>query len=284
MREDFIRTEAGRLWYSVYGEEKKEVPLLVVHGGPGFISMPQTVSDFAEERPVIFYDQLGCGNSDRAKDKDYYSVKNYVNELDEVRSRLNLNEVYIMGFSWGTALICSYMLEKEPPGVKGLILSGPLLSTSMWDKDQRDNIAALPPGLRSVIEKCESSGDYGDDYQAAMMEFYRKFVCILDPWPDFLWEAFNRLSMDVYGTMWGPSEFTITGKLKDFDLYPELYRITQPVLLACGDRDEAGVKSVKDFQTAFPNAQMAVIPGASHLHQIEKPEIYKAVVSDFLRQ
>ena len=89
MREDFIETAAGKLWYSVYGEEKKGVPLLVVHGGPGFVSMPQTVSDFAKERPVYFYDQLGCGNSDRAKDNNYYSVENYVNELEEVRGKLN---------------------------------------------------------------------------------------------------------------------------------------------------------------------------------------------------
>lgn len=188
-----------------------------------------------------------------------------------------------MGFSWGPALICSYMLDKKPAGVKGLILSCPLLCTSMWDKDQRDNIATLPPEVKSVIEKCESSGDYGDEYQEAMMEFYKKFVCRLDPWPDYLWEAFNQLSQEVYQTMWGQSEFTVTGTLKNFDLYPELHRILEPVLLTCGDRDEAGVKSVKDFQIAFPNAQMAVIPDASHLHQIEKPEIYKAIVNDFLK-
>lgn len=283
MRESFIETAAGKLWYSVYGEEKKGVPLLVVHGGPGFVSMPQTVSDFAKERPVYFYDQLGCGNSDRAKDNNYYSVENYVNELEEVRDKLNLEEVYMMGFSWGPALICSYMLAKKPPGVKGLILSAPLLSTAMWNKDQRDNIASLPPEVINVIEKCERSGDYGDDYQEAMMEFYKKFVCILDPWPDFMLEALDRLNMDVYGTMWGPSEFTVTGKLKDFDIYPELHRITPPVLLTCGDRDEAGVKTVKDYQAAFPSARMAVIPGSSHSHQIEKPEIYKAVVDDFLK-
>jgi proline iminopeptidase len=90
--------------------------------------------------------------------------------------------------------------------------------------------------------------------------------------------------MDVYLTMWGPSEFTISGKLRDFDISSELHKIPVPVLLTCGDRDEAGVKSVKDFQMEFPDAQMAVIPETAHLHQIEKPELYKAVVKDFIRK
>jgi len=40
---------------------------------------------------------------------------------------------------------------------------------------------------------------------------------------------------------------------------------------------------VKDFQEAFPQARMAVIPRASHLHQVERPEIFAAVIRDFLR-
>jgi proline iminopeptidase len=91
------------------------------------------------------------------------------------------------------------------------------------------------------------------------------------------------LNADVYNTMWGTSEFTMTGKLKDYDLTPRLPEIAHPVLLTCGDRDEAGVKTVKDFQQRFPNARMAVIPQASHLQQIERPEIFAAVIEDFLR-
>lgn len=284
MREGFIETRGGRIWYGVYGEEKAGVPLLVVHGGPGFLSMPEGVCELADERPVYFYDQLGCGRSDRASDTSAYSLEAYVEELEEVRAKLNLPTVYLMGFSWGPALICSYMRKKNPTGVKGLILSCPLLSTPRWDRDQRDHIASMPPEVIRVIEKCEMTGVYGEDYQAAMMAYYRKFLCLSDPWPDFLMEAFGQLSMEVYQTLWGPSEFTITGPLKTLDLYPELCRIAEPVLLICGDRDEAGVKTVKDYQMAFPNARMAVIPHAAHLHQIEKPEIYRALVRDFLKE
>jgi proline iminopeptidase len=188
-----------------------------------------------------------------------------------------------MGFSWGCGLIASYMLEKKPAGVKALILSAPLLSTSLWDRDQREHITKMPSAMIKAIENGERSGDYTGEYQTAMMAYYNRHVCRLNPWPDSLLEALDGLNMDVYQTMWGPSEFTVTGKLKDFDLYPRLHEITIPVLLTCGDNDEAGVKTLKDFQMAFPQAQMAVIPNASHLHQIEQPQIYKIVVNEFLK-
>lgn len=187
-----------------------------------------------------------------------------------------------MGFSWGTALACSYMLWKMPAGVTGLILCGPYLSTARWDADQRENISHMPDNTRKAIEAGEKTADYSENYQAAMMEYYKKHVCRLEPWPEYLQEAFAKLNMDVYQTLWGPSEFTITGTLQNLDLLPDLHRIKQPVLLVCGDQDEAGVKTVKDYQMDFPDARMAVIPKASHLHQIEQPQIFKTIVTAFL--
>ncbi len=200
-----------------------------------------------------------------------------------MRAALGLTEVVLMGFSWGCALTCSYLLAERPAGVRGVALCAPYLSTPAWDADQRQNMTLLPPAIRAAIERGEAAGDYGDEYQAAMLAYYERHICALSPWPDSLQAAMGLMNEEVYQVMWGPSEFTITGKLKEFDLTPRLGDITQPVLLTCGDRDEAGVKTVKDFQLAFPNARMAVIPQAAHLHQLERPAIFTAVVQDFLR-
>lgn len=282
MKKSFLNTKNGKIWYSVYGENKKGIPLLVLHGGPGFLSMPEVVRKLSDQRPVYFYDQLGCGRSERAADKSYYSVKNYIAELVQVRKALGLKETYLMGFSWGTMLACSYLLEKKPKGVKGLILSGPYLSSSRWHADQRENIANLAPNLRKTITDAEKKKDYGKNYQLAMTSYYQRHVCRLKPWPKYLENAFSQLNMDVYLRMWGPSEFTITGTLKNYDLLPKLNKIKQPVLLTCGDYDEAGVKTVKDYQMAFPNAAMAVLPNSSHTHHLEKPNLFLKIVRDFL--
>lgn len=283
MREGFLETANGKIWYAAYGEHLGKTPLLVLHGGPGFMSMSDGLEALWEERPVYFYDQLGCGRSDRAASKDFYSVESYIAELAEIRACLKLPEVFLMGFSWGCALACAYVLKTQPPGIKGIVLSAPLLSSPAWDADQRRNIARMPADVRKAIEEGEATADFGEIYQTAMMAYYRKHVCLLSPWPATLSTAFSGMSLDVYNTMWGPSEFTVTGKLKDFDLGPRLSEINQPVLLTCGDRDEADVRTVKEFQERFPDARMAVIPQASHLHQLERPQIYAAIVEDFLR-
>ncbi len=282
MREGKLETKNGKIWYAAYGEKRRKTPVLVVHGGPGFLSMTDGLDFLWQDRPVYFYDQLGCGRSDRASDKRFYSVANYIEELAQVRAGLHLDDVYLMGFSWGCALVCAYLLERRPAGVHGVMLCAPLISSPAWEEDQRANIARMPPDLREAIAAGEASGDFGDAYQRAMMAYYERHVCLLSPWPASLKTAFSRLSLEVYNTLWGPSEFTVTGKLRDFDLAPRLSSIGEPVLLTCGDRDEAGVKTVKDFQERFPRARLAVIPQASHLHQIERPQIFAAVVRDFL--
>lgn len=283
MREDYISYQGKKIWYSVYGEALPQTPLLVVHGGPGFLSIPDVIADFSDDRPVYFYDQLGSGNSERADDINDYSLEYFVSELDAVIQGLQLREVILLGLSWGCGLICAYMLDKQPQFVAALILSAPYLSTPLWEECAMENISNLPETMQKIIVEAEKNQEFGADYEMATGVYYGKYLCRLDPWPDSVMASFSKLNMDVYLTMWGPSEFTVNGKLKQFDLLPRLHEITVPVLLTCGDNDEAGVKMVKDFQMAFPHGSMAVIPGAAHLHHIEQPLIYKTIVSEFLK-
>lgn len=282
VKEGFVETGNGRIWYSAYGEDKNGVLVLVVHGGPGFMSMPHVMKDLADERPVYFYDQLGCGKSDKAENPDYYSVENYVGELDGVIRDLGLSEVILLGHSWGAGLICAYMLDKKPEIVKKLILSSPYLSTPIWERDVRKLMSELPQPMVEIVRKAEETHEYGEEYYGVMIEFYKRHMYTHMPFPDYLMEAFGAINQELYGMLWGPSEFQITGKLRTFDLAPRLGEITAPVLLICGDRDEMDVRTLRDFQMAMTNAQMAVIPDARHMNHLEQPEIFKAIARDFL--
>ena len=281
-KERYIETEYGRIWVGIYGEAQPGIPLLVVHGGPGFLSMPREICDLADRRPVIFYDQLGCGRSDRPATTERYTVAHYVDELALVREQLKLERLHIMGQSWGTMLAAEYVLRRRPLGVQSLIFSGPLLSSPLWERDQRAYLADMPAEVLRVVSAAEESGRFGDDYEEAMMEYYRRHVLRLDPWPDDVTEALGKLNADVYLTMWGPSEFTVTGALKGADLMSRLPEIECPVLLICGERDEAAPKTVKTYCDRIPQAEMTVLSNASHLHHLEQPVTFRAVVNDFL--
>ena len=282
MREDYINYQGKKIWYSVYGEALQQTPLLVVHGGPGFLSIPDVIADFSDDRPVYFYDQLGGGKSEKADNQDDYCLEYFVSELDAVIQGLQLSEVILLGLSWGCGLSVAYMLDKNPQFVKALILSAPYLSTPLWEECAMENISSLPETMQKIIIEAEKKQEFGADYEIAAEAYAKKYLCRLEPWPESVMESFGKLSMDVYLPMWGPSEFTVNGKLKQFDLMPRLHEILVPVLLTCGDNDEAGVKMVKDFQMAFPQGSLAVIPSSAHLHHIEQPVIYKTIVKAFL--
>ncbi|NCB44793.1 MAG: alpha/beta fold hydrolase [Clostridia bacterium] len=283
--EKFITTERGKIWTETYGPEKSGVPLLVLHGGPGFMSMPQTISELASERPVIFYDQHGCGRSESSLISEEYTVSNYVKELGEIIEKLGLNCLNLMGHSWGAMLAAEYFLRDKPKNVRSIIFSGPLLSVPMWEADQRKYIKELPERDQKIIEEAELRNGFEDaSYQEVMMKYYCRHVCRLDPWPEELVNALGEMNREIYLSMWGPSEFTTTGSLKGANLLPRLHEITVPALLICGEHDEASPETILKYRDALDRGEAAVIPDASHCHHIEKPEIFLAVVRDFLKR
>ena len=124
-----IPVTGGDIWYRIVGDGDG-TPLLALHGGPGF---PHNafgcMGRLGDERPVVFYDQLGCGKSDRPEDASLWVVERFVEEITTVRDRLGLEEIVLLGHSWGAALAVEYLLRK-PAGVAKLILLGPLISAT----------------------------------------------------------------------------------------------------------------------------------------------------------
>jgi proline-specific peptidase len=281
--EGFADVPGGRVRYHISGAEESGIPLLVLHGGPG------CTSDYLEPlaalggRPVVFYDQLGCGDSDRPDDSSLWTLERYVEELAAVREALGLDCVHILGQSWGTMLAVEYMLTHRPDGVESLVLSAPCLSASRWAADGRRYLRALPEIHRDAILRAEDTGTYDDPaYQEAMMAYYRRHVCRTDPWPDCLMRTFERLNTAIYLQMWGPSEFTITGSLGGFERADRLRKIPVPALFTCGEFDEATPATTAYYHSMMPGSEVAVFDGAAHEHHLEATAAYLAVVREFL--
>jgi proline iminopeptidase len=283
-REGYIPTENGRIWFRIVGTGAKKTPLLLLHGGPGAShDYFESLSALSGERPVIFYDQLGCGNSDKPDDLSVYTVENYVKELGEVRNALGLDEVHILGQSWGGGLAAAYYLRGNSKGVKSLVLSSPLLDTARWISDQKTYLSEMPEEVRESVGRAEETGNYDSkDYQDAMNYYYSVHLCRLNPWPPVLVKTFEKMSVQVYLHMWGPSEFTCTGTLKSFDLTGRLSEMDVPVLFICGEYDEAAPESMKYFQGLVDDSELLIIKDASHENHLEKEEEYIAALRKFL--
>ncbi|MFP5212372.1 MAG: proline iminopeptidase-family hydrolase [Acidobacteriota bacterium] len=284
-QEGYIDVTGGKVWYRIVGAGARGVPLLVIHGGPGAPhDYLEPLKGLADERPVIFYDQLGCGNSDRPEDTALWTVERFVGELEQVRSTLGLDRVHLLGQSWGSMLAVEYTLE-HPQGVASLVLSAPYLSTPLWEADQRAYIAELPPEVRRTIEAKEAAGDFASpEYQEAMTTYYKRHLCRLETWPECMERTFAKMGLPVYEHMFGPSEFSVRGTLKHRDLTGRLKEIRVPVLFTCGRQDEATPATTARFQASLPGSEMIVFEEASHMHHLEKTGPYLEALRNFLHR
>lgn len=133
-KEGFITAPGGKIWYQVVGKQSR-APLIVVHGGPGYPhDYLQPLDSLSDQRQIVFYDQLGCGKSDKPTDKKLWTVQRFIEELAEVVKSLKFQQYCLLGHSWGASLASGFALQK-PKGLTGLILADPYLSTPIWLKD-----------------------------------------------------------------------------------------------------------------------------------------------------
>jgi proline-specific peptidase len=280
--EGYIDVPGGRVWYYEVGEGDA-TPLLCLHGGPGATHHNlEPLEALADRRRVIFYDQLGCGRSDRPDNPALWVIDRFVEELAQVRATLGLDRMHLFGSSWGGILALQYILDRKP-ALESLILCGSPASMPRWAADCEELLAALPPDVVKVIREHEASGFTAcPEYQAAVLVFYREYFCRLDPWPASLERTFAESGYEVYSTMNGPTEFTVTGNLRNWDVMDRLAEITVPTLLVGGRYDECRPDHLEEMHRRFPDSQLAIIEDASHLCFAERPTEFTTVVNSFL--
>jgi len=280
--EGYIEVRGGKVWYRIYGEGNKS-PVLVLHGGPGSSSYGlEPLKALSQDRSVILVDQLGCGRSTRITDTALMTIERYVEEVEQVRKALHLEDFYLFGQSWGTMLGLDYYL-KYPKEVKAIIFSSPLFSTDLWIKDADTLIATLPDSIQVIIRQNEKNKTFQSEaYKSAVKLYYSNFL-----WRKELSESHVDSSNIFFGTnvyefMWGPSEFTATGNLLNYDRVKNLHEITVPTLLLAGEYDEARPGTVKYFQSLIPNSEFMEITNSGHATLNDNPREALATIHQFL--
>ncbi|MEM1111557.1 MAG: proline iminopeptidase-family hydrolase [Pseudomonadota bacterium] len=278
----FVEVPGGPVWYEIMGDGE-DTPLLLLHGGPGGHSCgAQYMAQLGDERPVIRYDQLGSGRSGWPKDSSLWQRDRFVAELDAVRNALGLDEVHILGHSWGASLAAYYFLETGGEGVQSLILSSPLISTPRWIADTNLLRQQLPNDIQATLTEHElASTTDSDAYRKASQAFYDLFVTRGEAVEKYDC-AGVRFNAVIYEQMWGPTEFHATGSLSDFDLTPRLKEIDIPTLFVTGEFDEARPETVAEFAAAVPGARFEEIPGVAHASGSRAPVYFRRLIRDFI--
>lgn len=282
--EGYLELPDGRIWWRREGTGSG-LPILLLHGGPGAASyyLEPFAERLAQHRPVIIFDQLGCGRSDQPDDPSLWTLDRACQEVDLVRAALGLGDCHLLGQSWGGWLAIEYLC-RGTTGIERVVLASTSASMRQFGEESLRLIRALPPAISDTILTLSAARRYDDPaFVAASMEFYRRHVCRLDPWPEAMILTADELDGNqVYLTMNGPNEFTLVGTLSDWDRSADLARITQPALITCGRYDEITPTCSETILAGIPDGRMVVFEESSHCAHLEETALYTATVEEFL--
>ena len=282
----------GKTWYRVIGDLKsKMTPAVVIHGGPGaphnyVLGIAHLIA--MTGRPVIVYDQIGCGQSTHLNDKpnEFWTVDLFKEELSLLLTELKISKKYLLvGQSWGGILSFAHAVDK-PKGLKGLVIANSLASVPKWLPEIERLVSELPPVHRKAVHKGLKVGNYSSPEFEAANDFFTLQHLVRVPMTPDVAEAFGQLAENptVYTAMWGPVEFAPIGSLKTWDVEDRLKNINVPTLLINGKFDEVTPKTQKRLVKKIKRAEWVCLPYSSHLSWVEEPAAWIEAVNEFLKR
>ena len=287
--EAMVPVPGGRVYVRVNGNLRgPRPPIVMLHGGPGsshwyFLN----ATAMAGDRAVILYDQLDSGRSATPDDPANWQVARFVDELEAIRTHLEVKRWHVIGASWGGTVALEYA-ARQPKPLAGVVLQSPLVSTEVWLKDARALKDAMPPAIRSLLDGCDTPGFAPKEQcDAATDAFYTRHVRMREPpaavaaYKAALPRSFSQ---GIYNHMWGRAEFTASGTLKDYDGRRLLARLDgKRSLFVAGEHDEARPATVKALAAMVPGgADFAEIADAAHSIMNDNPAAYLAVLRPWL--
>lgn len=273
-------------YYRIAGDlSSGKTPLLCLHGGPGSThNYFEIFDELGEERPVISYDQIGCGNSYLDHHPELWNKDTWIHELETLRSALHLDHVHLLGQSWGGMLEIAYMIDKKPSGVSSLILSSTLSSAKLWAGENHRQIHYLPEKEQEAIRRAEESGNFNDPEYLRANEHFMELHCA-GPYGEKDPECLRRTKKagsEAYLTAWGPNEYTPTGTLKDFEYSDRLQEIDVPCLICSGTDDLCTPLVAKTMYDRLPRAKWILYPNARHMCFVDAHDAYMRDLRDWL--
>jgi proline iminopeptidase len=285
-REGSTIVRGYRLYWKLVGEEGAKGTIVLLHGGPGAThDYLLSFSDLARHGyRLLFYDQLGCGRSDLARDVHDYSIDRDVEDLEELRDALDLSRFHLIGSSYGGLLAIAYALAHPRP-IRTLVSASGLADVPLTVREMHRLTQELPAPYPEILERYEAKGEFQHpEYLRAVEEFYRRHLCRLPEWPAELRYSLEHMSGPKYGTMNGPNEFTITGTIRDYDATERLPEIRIPTLVTTGRYDEVTPAVAESIHRGIAGSELVRFEESSHTAFWEERERYMRTVLDFLER
>jgi len=246
---DTFQSNGATIDFEITGTGK---PVFILHGGlASREDLRALINHLSKTHKVVALDTRGHGKSTGADQPISYMLM--ASDVNNLATRLSLTDLTVIGQSDGGITALTVALN-YPNIVKQLIVLG-----------ANFNHAALPESGKNYLrnfkvpkefDRAQFPGMYLDDYFAGgrTIQNYQRW--------------FDKLAI-----MWttSPNYSTV-----------DIAQIIVPVLVINGDRQDIPLAHAVTLYNALPNAQLLIVPGATHFLQHEKPEMLHRAISEFL--
>lgn len=285
--EGYMPFEGFKTYYRIVGEATEgKKPLVLLHGGPGSTHNYFEVLDKIAEggRQVVMYDQIGCGNSFVEGHPELFNADTWIKELIALREHLGLDEIHLLGQSWGGMQAIWYALEYKPKGIKSYILSSTLSSASLWEIEQKRRISYMDEADQKALLDAVNTGDYSSKEYGDALDKFMKMYCageVTENDPECLRRP-KKSGAEAYVVGWGHNEFSPSGTLAGYEFTDRLHEIEEPCLITSGAIDLCSPYIAKTMYDRIPNSKWELFQYSRHMPFVEENEKYIKVLTEWL--
>ncbi|WP_412987141.1 alpha/beta fold hydrolase [Pontimicrobium sp. IMCC45349] len=267
-------------------------PIFFLPGGPGNSHdyMQGNFGQYYKTNTLVFFDWLGRGKSDDAKNVSEYSVENDVELIEKLRVLLKFDKISLVGHSYGTVPAQAYSI-KYPNNVDKMVLINGFHSGAMWQANcdsynhyakthfpekwkQVDSLRAL--GYLSSEEPLLSVyGNFPTKY------IYYHNTKLKQNVPKY---KFRGMAPDVYVTIIGKDgDFDVSGSMINQDFRKDLKNVKAKTLVVAGRYDGVSTPEFAvQYKTFMPQATFVMFEQSAHNPYLEEPEKFYTLFEEFM--
>lgn len=285
----YYTVNGAKLWTVSFG---KGDPLFFIAGGPGGTHYGlRSFDSLSTTNTLVYYDGVGRGKSDTAKNVSDYTLERDIEDLEGLRKAMGFDKINILGHSYGGLVAQGYAI-KYPNQVKHLIIANSFHSYVMWqanDDNSNHEIKTNYPEVWTELMKVREAGAISSD--AIHQDIYGRvpygFLYAYNP------DKFkgrggkpypNSFNARLYYQMVGKDgDFIVGSDIGNFDFRKQLKDLKMPILIIGGRYDRVAVPSMMiKYKDYCPQAKYVMFENSGHNPQVEQPSEEFALIRSFL--
>jgi len=269
-------------------------PIFFLPGGPGNSHdyMQGNFGQYYKTNTVVFFDWLGRGKSDNAKNVSEYSVENDVEMIEKLRALLKFKKISLVGHSYGTVPAQAYAIKYKDNVDKMVLING-FHSGAMWQAncDSYNHYAKTHfPEKWKKVDSLRAKGYVSSDPE---------FIKVYGSFPTkYIYYHNTKLKQnspkakhrnwanDVYVSIIGKDgDFDVSGSMINQDFRKELKNIKAKTLVVAGRYDGVSTPEFAvQYKTFMPQAQFEMFENSAHNPYLEEPEKFYRIFDTFIKQ